>query len=312
MQWKQSFGKMYESDEALDHAFDNWVATKARNVELSAQHPDAQFGMTKFADLSPVEFKKLYLNAEVGMQVAGLDLPVTEVSARAVEATPTTFDWRKLNAVTPVKNQGQCGSCWAFSTTESVESQWFLANNTIPVLGPQQLVDCDTTSQGCNGGWTYWAFAYLMKAGGLESEASYPYTAANGICKFKASKVVAKVANYSFAIPPCESGTCKSQNEVNLRAQLSTIGPLSICVNANPWQTYSSGVLSNCPGAANDLDHCVQMVGYDMTATKPYYIVRNSWGADWGNAGYIYVAANGKNECGVADVATYAIVGTDA
>jgi len=308
LQWKEEFGKVYETEEALDHAFENWVATKARNVELAQQHPDATFGMTKFADLSPAEFKKFYLNA----RIEGISAAIPSVTpVKRGLATPTTWDWRKQKAVSPVKNQEQCGSCWAFSTTESVESQWFLANNTMPILGPQQIVDCDTQSSGCNGGWTYWAFEYLMSAGGQESEASYPYTAQDGPCAFKASKIVAKVANYSFAIPPCEAGLCNKQNENELRAQLSTIGPLSICVNANPWQTYSSGVLSNCPGAADDLDHCVQMVGFDMTAAKPYYIIRNSWGTDWGYAGYIWVAANGKNECGVADVVTYAIPGTD-
>jgi len=307
LQWKDQFGKVYDSEDALDHAFENWVATKARNVELRQQHPDAEFGMTKFADLSPAEFKKMYLNARVD----GISAAIQQVTPVSKAATPTTFDWRSKHAVSPVKNQEQCGSCWAFSTTESVESQWFLANNSMPILGPQQIVDCDTQSSGCNGGWTYWAFEYLMQAGGQESEASYPYTAQDGTCKFKVDKIIAKVANYSFAIPPCESGPCLKQSETNLRSQLATIGPLSICVNANPWQTYSSGVLSNCPGAAADLDHCVQMVGFDMSATKPYYIIRNSWGTDWGYAGYIYVAANGKNECGVADVVTYAIVGSD-
>jgi len=182
---------------------------------------------------------------------------------------------------------------------------WFLGGNQLISLAPQQLVDCDTQSFGCSGGWTYWAFEYLMKAGGQETEANYPYTAVNGACKFSASKIAAKIGNYSFATHPCESGNCGVQDTL-LQQQLNAVGPLSICVNAAVWSDWTGPEPlqgSDCPGAAEDLDHCVQLVGYDWP--KNYWIVRNSWGADWGQAGYIFLQTN-QNTCGLGDVATSA------
>jgi len=183
----------------------------------------------------------------------------------------------------------------------------FLAGNTIPTLGPQQLVDCDPQSQGCSGGWTYWAFEYLLTAGGQESEANYPYTAVNGNCAFEANKIDAKLSNFTFATTPCESGSCPTQDNT-LRTQLVAIGPLSICVNAEIWSDWTGPTplpASECPGDADELDHCVQLVGFDWNAG--YWIVRNSWNTDWGVQGYIYLQT-GANACGLGDVVTFANV----
>jgi len=116
----------------------------------------------------------------------------------------------------------------------------------------------------------------------------------------------AKVQNYTFAITPCEQGSCPSQDETKMRAGLATIGPFSVCVNAASWSDYQGGVVegSSCDGSAQTLDHCVQLVGYDMTADTPYYIVRNSWNTNWGDSGYIYLQTD-SNTCGVADVVTF-------
>jgi len=209
--------------------------------------------------------------------------------------------------VTPVKDQEQCGSCWAFSATENMESMWILAGNQNVSLAPEQMVDCDPQSQGCGGGWTYWAFEYLMSVGGQESEADYPYTGDGGTCAFQKADIVATIKNYTFAIPPCESGGCTTQDLKGLRAALATIGPFSICVNAGSWSDYTGGVVSfaSCDGAAGDIDHCVQLVGYDWN--QGYWIVRNSWNTNWGEEGYIFLD-NSDNTCGLADVVTYADV----
>jgi len=304
--WATQYGKSYPDTNTWEHAFHNFQMNTKRVAEFAASNPEATFGMTKFADLSAAEFKAKYLTARIdGLTESIRSVNPSLVAPRPSGTPPATWDWRKENAVTAVKNQGDCGSCWAFSTTENVESMWFLANHTLPILGPQQLVDCDPQSQGCNGGWTYWAFEYLMTAGGLESEKSYPYTGENGNCKFAKSKIVADLKNYSFAIPPCESGACTDQDMTLLRSQLAEIGPLSICVDAEPWQLYSSGILSNCPMDAGDIDHCVQLVGYNWPSK--YWIVRNSWAEDWGIDGYIWLST-AKNTCGMGDVVTYAIV----
>jgi len=186
---------------------------------------------------------------------------------------------------------------------------WFLGGNPIPTLAPQQLVDCDPQSQGCGGGWTYWAFEYLMTpgVGGQEGEVSYPYTATTGTCAFNAADVVAKLTNFTFATDPCESGSCPVQDTM-LQSQLNAVGPLSICVNAGTWSDWTGPepmTADECPGDAEDLDHCVQLVGYDWS--QGYWIVRNSWNTDWGQQGYIYLQT-GANTCGLGDVVTYANV----
>jgi C1A family cysteine protease len=222
-------------------------------------------------------------------------------------APPATFNWVSQGATTPVKDQQQCGSCWAFSTTENFESMTYLATKQLPVLGPQQLVDCDPQSQGCGGGWTYWAFQYLLSAGGQERESDYPYTAQDGTCAFDASKIAAKLTNYTFATTPCESGSCPVQDD-KLRTQLYAEGPLSICVNAATWSDWTGPepmTADSCPGDADELDHCVQLVGYDWP--NKYWIVRNSWNTDWGQSGFIYLQTEG-NTCGLDDVVTYADV----
>jgi len=268
------------------------------------------YGITKFSDLSPQQFREQYLlpkgSIDIGKLKSQFEAPIVSDD---VMAPPASCDWRGSNAVTPVKDQQQCGSCWAFSTTENFESMWFLGGNAIPTLAPQQLVDCDPQSQGCGGGWTYWAFEYLMSAGvgGQEGESSYPYTAENGQCVFNSADVVAKLTNFSFATNPCESGSCPVQDDL-LQTQLNTVGPLSICVNAGTWSDWTGPEpmsADDCPGDAEDLDHCVQLVGYDWS--QGYWIVRNSWNTDWGQQGYIYLQTGG-NTCGLGDVVTYANV----
>jgi len=173
--------------------------------------------------------------------------------------------------------------------------------HAIPTLSPQQIVDCDTTSYGCNGGWTESAFMYVEQQGGLDTEASYPYAGVNQNCAFKPSSVGAKVSGYKYAAPPCND-TCDHQDEAALRASLTTLGPLSICVDASNWSDYVGGVFSDCSHNYADQDHCVQLVGYNWS--KGYWIVRNSWNTDWGLDGYIYLKT-GINACGLVDDADY-------
>jgi hypothetical protein len=193
----------------------------------------------------------------------------------------------------------------------------FLNGGKLPILAPQQIVSCDKVDQGCNGGDTPTAYAYIEK-NGLEPEASYPYksgtTGADGSCKYSAAKATQKITGFLYATPTCaNSDSCDNQDEVTFATNVAAKGPASICVNAAAWQNYASGVLtaSACGGKEyTDLDHCVQLVGFDLTKSsqkKPYWIVRNSWGDSWGNEGYIYVEY-GTNACGVADEATFVTI----
>merc|ERR1711916_379375 len=195
-----------------------------------------------------------------------------------------------------------------FSATEETESMNAL-NGTVGLqkLSVQQVVSCDNVDGGCNGGDTITAYKYIMQAGGLTSERKYPYTSGDGntgFCQWSGGDIVAGISSYSFATPGCQS-SCDNQDEDTLRNNLAATGPVSICVNAEPWQDYMGGVMKGgCSHGYYDLDHCVQLVGYNAQEGNGYWIVRNSWNTNWGEQGYIYLEM-GKNLCGVADEATF-------
>jgi len=218
----------------------------------------------------------------------------------SADPIPVSFDWRLKGAVTPVKNQEQCGSCWAFSATEGVESAWFLLKNQLLILSPQQIVSCDTSDDGCDGGDLPTAFGYIQQ-NGLEADSVYPYTSGNGddgTCVYDSTKVIAKISGFKYATT--------TANETAMQAAMIPNGPLSICVDASTWQYYTGGVITH--GCGDSLDHCVQIVGWASTAANdPYWIIRNSWGTDWGLNGFLWVE-RGHDECGVSDEATYVTI----
>jgi C1A family cysteine protease len=303
--WMEQYDKSYTTATAYDHAFHNFVQSLARAAKRNTHGGKTQWGLTKFSDLSPAEFAKIYLGSHPANSTK-----VAKVRGAPLggAAPPSKFDWRTHGqTVTPVKDQGQCGSCWAFSTIENLESMYYLKTKDSQILSEQELVDCDPQSQGCGGGWTYWAWEYLSNAGGDETESSYPYKAVNQPCKFSSGKIKAHVHDYKYAIPACKAGPCPSQDEKALQAAVAKIGPMSVCVNAQTWNDYQGGVIqgSDCSGDAGGIDHCVQLVGYDWD--QGYWIVRNSWNTNWGDNGYIYLQT-GTNTCAVADVVTYGVV----
>jgi len=295
--WKSQFNKQYSTAEEEDSRFETFKLSIDRVQARNAKSGSATFGLTKYADMTPEEFKSTLLGyirpaerSDVGV-LAPKDIDV-----------PQTLDWRTQNMVTPVKNQEQCGSCWAFSVTENIESMYCMKNQidctTFPPLAPQEIVDCDTVDQGCNGGDPPTAYQFVIQEGGMEDESDYPYTAQDGTCAFQANLVKVTISNWQYAT--------QNSDETTMQSNLVSWGPLSICVDAEPWQDYTGGVLmaSDC---STQLDHCVQLVGYDMTQSTPFWIVRNSWGADWGENGYIRLQY-GQDTCGCADEATSAII----
>jgi len=271
---------------------------------MNKEAGDTIYGVTKFSDLSESEFKQ-FLNFRAGTSVQKYNSKkrMADLSSFNVAANPATYDWRDHGAVTPVKNQGQCGSCWAFSAVEASESAWFLANHTLIELSPQQVVSCDDVDQGCNGGDTPTAYQYIIKAGGLELNSIYPYKSGNsgenGPCDFKKADIVASISSWKYVTKAPQS------NETAMLTAVANIAPLSICVDASTWQNYAGGIIrANCGRA---LDHCVMITGYNTSADSvDYWIVRNSWGTDWGIAGYLYVE-RGHDLCGIADEVTYPI-----
>jgi len=295
--WKAQYNKLYSTSEEEAARFETFKLSIDRVQARNAKSGSATFGLTKYADMTPEEFKSTLL----GYIRPAERSDVGVLSPRNIDV-PQTLDWRNQNMVTPVKNQEQCGSCWAFSVTENIESMYCMKNQidctTFPPLSPQEIVDCDTVDQGCNGGDPPTAYQFIMTEGGLEDDSDYPYTAQDGTCNFQASLVKVTITNWQYAT--------QNSDETTMQSNLVSWGPLSICVDAEPWQDYTSGVLmaSDC---SNQLDHCVQLVGYDMTQSTPFWIVRNSWGSDWGENGYIRLQY-GQDTCGCADEATSAII----
>jgi len=205
------------------------------------------------------------------------------------------WDVNKTGIVTPVKNQEQCGSCWAFSATETVESGFALAGGGLFVLAPQQIVDCDTTDQGCDGGFPWDAYKYVESAGGLEPETDYPYTAKDGKCTFNKADVKATVANWTWV------SKAASTELTTMLTYVYQSGPVSVGVDASSWQFYNGGVLQkNC---GTEIDHAVQTTGFATINGVSAWRVRNSWGADWGENGYIWVE-RGINLCAIATKVT--------
>jgi C1A family cysteine protease len=267
-------GKTYHSDHEFHHRFNIFKNNLAIIDALNKNSTGAIYGINKFADITREEFLESYSMKALP--------PKTDISEPITfdVAAPTTFDWRSTSGVvTAVKDQGQCGSCWAFSATENIESVCAIAGKLgSNLLSPQQIVDCDKDCYGCGGGWPYRAMNYVTQAGGLDTSTSYPYTARNGQCKFNPNTVGCKISGYKQI----------SKDETQIQSGLATVSPFSICVDASSWQFYNGGVVmaSQC---GDDTDHCVQLIGYDTTKATPYWIVRNSWGTGWGLTGYIYL-----------------------
>jgi len=211
---------------------------------------------------------------------------------------PSSWDWREHNAVTGVKNQGQCGSCWSFSTTGSTEGAHAIATQNLVSLSEQQLMDCSSSfgNNGCNGGLMDDAFQYIIK-NGICSEASYPYTAAQGTCR--ACTTVATLSSYT---------DIATGDEASMLPAVGLSGPVSIAIEVDSmaFQFYSGGVF-NDPSCGTNLDHGVLIVGYGTDSGTDYWIVKNSWGASWGESGYIRMIRN-QNECGLSNAASYPVV----
>jgi len=298
-EFKRFYNKVYSAEE-FPLRLKNFEASLKRVATLNAKSRNAHYGITKFSDMSPQEFRETVL---MNRTINPTRIPGVGVLKKKVDAVPASFDWRIQGAVTPVKDQGQCGSCWAFSATENIESMWILAKkatNTSVSLSPQQIVDCDDYDLGCDGGEPYTAYEYVMSAGGLEPIQDYPYTAEDGNCDFQSKDIVAKISTWNYAT--------EYYSETTLQNNLVGWGPLSICVDAANWQDYQSGVMSweECAWI-NELDHCVQLVGYNTIGDNDYWIVRNSWGLDWGINGYIWLEM-WEDTCGLAHEATCVVI----
>jgi len=293
--FKQEYSKKYltmtEEANRYNYFVENLKVIDARNAMERAAGGTAVHGITKFSDLSQEEFSSRYLLAKPSMATEKKNV-MTEIPKYSGPAG--LVDWTGV-LTTAVKDQGYCGSCWAFSAAEQIESDSMRTLGTSYLLSPEQITQCDTTSYGCGGGWTEHAYDYVKSAGGLETEADYPYTSYKGVtgkCSADSSKFVIGVNGYTTI-----------QGETNMASYVQSTGPLSVCVDASSWNSYTGGIMSSC---GKRVDHCVQAVGVDAR-TGGYWKVRNSWGTSWGESGFIRLSY-GSNTCNILSDPTWVSV----
>jgi len=275
------------------------IVERLQAMELGS----AVYGATHLADLSPEEFRRGYLgyNRALGDD-PDVHWPVADIPDIDL---PDSWDWREKGAVSEVKNQGFCGSCWAFSVTGNVEGQSAAKNGELVSLSEQELVDCDTRDAGCNGGFMENAYKTLLDIGGLEKEEDYSYDGHDETCKFNKDKVAVRVTG----------GVEMPTNETQIAQWLVQNGPIAVGVNAFAMQFYFGGVSHPWSWlcSPSGIDHGVLLVGYGthttsiLHRTQPYWIIKNSWGPSWGESGY-YRLYRGAGACGINMAASSATV----
>jgi cathepsin H len=301
-EWKKTYSKVYA--DSFEEENRRWIySTTVKEVEeLNSQNLSWTAGINEWSDLTWPEFKRA-----VGLWKAPQKCSATgDVGTHETRGNaPDKIDWRDKNAVTAVKNQGSCGSCWTFSATGAVESANILKGHKMTQFAEQQLVDCagGFKNNGCNGGLPSQAFQYLMWQGGQNLESTYKYTARDGSCKFKKADIGVVVT---------DEKNITQGDEASMGDAVGNVGPVSVCYQvSSDFRNYKSGVYDStkCKNGPMDVNHAVLAVGYDTDSksSKPYWIIKNSWGTSFGIKGYFWMV-RGKNMCGVATCSSYPVV----
>lgn len=300
-----------DQEHELLHMLTNWESNDKLIEETNAKNLSYKLGHNAYSGLNATEFAEhMRLNINRKMLASNPVNPTSESSSASV---PASVDWRAKGAVTPVKDQGQCGSCWSFSTTGALEGAYSIKNGNLVSFSEQQLVDCDYiraggTSLGCNGGDMGSAMDWIGKNNGLCTEQAYPYfsgtTKTNGPCQ-KTCSIVAG----SDVVKTVSVGANSDSAMMSALAQQ----PVSVAIEADQstFQLYKSGVFSGSCGTK--LDHGVLLVGYGTMGSDDYYILKNSWSSSWGDQGYMYLGRGaqyngGKGQCGVLMQGVFPVV----
>ncbi|XP_057714556.1 cathepsin L.1 [Corythoichthys intestinalis] len=306
--WKLKFGKSYSSPLEESQRKSIWLNNRrlvlVHNIMADQGMKSYRLGMTFFADLENKEYRRMVSqgclrNFNTSVPRGGSTFLPLPLGADL----PHTVDWRQKGYVTDVKDQKQCGSCWAFSTTGSLEGQTFRKTGKLVSLSEQQLVDCsgDFGNMGCMGGLMDDAFRYIQKNGGIDTEESYPYEAEDGDCRYNPNTIGATCTGYV---------DIKKGDERALLEAVARVGPVSVAIDASQesFQLYDSGVYDEPDCSSSVLDHGVLAVGYGTDNGQDYWLVKNSWGQKWGDKGYIMMSRNKRNQCGIATAASYPLV----
>jgi len=299
--FKSTHGKAYSVAEEVFRMkvfLDNRDKIAAHNARFENGEVSFNMAMNKFGDLLTHEFAALQTYIPE-------DFPATTPLFMAPNnfKAPSSVDWRNQGLVTGVKDQGQCGGCWSFSATGALEGQHFRKTGQLISMSEQNLIDCSTSygNGGCNGGVVQYAFNYIKNNGGVDTESSYPYEGRDYSCRYSAAFKAATVTGYV---------SVRRGDENDLMNAVGSVGPVSVCINASSqgFQFYHTGVYrdSSC---SKSINHAVLAVGYGTDSSYgAYWIVKNSWGSSWGDAGYIKMARNNNNQCGIANQACYPTV----
>jgi cathepsin L len=287
-QYVKDYNKQYNSVQYALH--ERIYNHRVEEINQHNANPNAMYlkGINKFTDMTREELKTFRgYNRNMGTtMLGGPDDPCVPGQPFAPQALPASVDWRtaKPAVVSPVKDQGSCGSCWAFATAETTESALAIATGNLTILSPQNVVSCTPNPDhcggtgGCNGAIAELGFTYI-KNNGIATEQNWPYKQTTGTCDEAAHT---KVATVTGCVKLAEN------NYTDLLTAVATIGPIAVSVDAKKWSSYTKGIYNGCDTDLDyDIDHAVQLVGYGTENGVDYWIVRNSWGPNWGEAGYI-------------------------
>ncbi|XP_036417055.1 cathepsin L1-like [Colossoma macropomum] len=306
--WKLKFGKSYGSVEEESQRKMKWLDNRKlvleHNMLADQGIKSYRLGMNHFADMSDQEYEAMFKGCLISFNTTKTRSATPFLPQASGASLPVAQDWRSKGYVTGVKNQMECGSCWAFSATGALEAQMFKKTKTLVSLSEQQLVDCsfENGNNGCEGGSVDFAFMYIKKVGGLQTEESYSYENEEGTCRYNQQNAVATCSGFE---------TVPEGDENALQSAVAAIGPVSVDIDTRrrTFKLYQSGVYDEQYCSDTILDHAVLVVGYDRsTSGQDYWLVKNSWGVNWGENGYIKMSRNKKNQCGIATNAVYPLV----
>ncbi|XP_036044490.1 cathepsin J-like isoform X1 [Onychomys torridus] len=300
-QWKIKYGKSYILEEEAQKR-----AVWEKNMKMIKMHNDENglgknsftMEMNAFGDMTAEEYRKLITDIPVPAAMT-----VKSVKESLATEFPNFLDWRKKGYVTPVRNQGKCGSCWAFAATGAIEGQMFWRTGNLTPLSVQNLIDCSKPqgNNGCNNGTAYNAYKYVLDNKGLEAEATYPYEAKEGPCRYRPENSSAYIIDF-VSIPA---------NEDYLLVAVANIGPISAAVDASheSFRFYNGGIYYEPKCRSYSVNHAVLVVGYgsegNETDGENYWMIKNSWGTEWGIDGYMKIAKDRNNHCAIASYAAY-------